>query len=283
MIDTNGDFLIQPELWNWCRFKDSVAPLANKNGKWGVIDKGGIFLIQPIYDTLGVFEDGLAMVRLGELSTARYGYIDWTGTEVIPLHFQKAKYFSQGLAAVKVADSWGYILPSGDFKITPRFAGTGKAKRWPDTRAGSFVNGLAPVWVGQDSYRFIDITGSFAFEGRFDDANSFSEGLAVVKKGDRYGYIDTEGQIAIECRFIRARDFSEGLAKIEVEEFRGGHSSSYGFIDYQGRIVIQPKLDKADSFRYGLCLVTTKDSIGYIDKSGNFIWQGPYVDYGVVF
>lgn len=282
VIDTNGDFVIQPELWNWCRFKDDLAPLATKKGKWGVIDKSGDSVIQPIYDTIGPFENGLAMVRIGEGKEARYGFIDRTGTEVIPLHFHKAKHFSQGLAAVRVADLWGYILPSGVFKIRPRFDGTGKAKRWPDTRAGSFVDGFAPVWAGQDYYRFIDTTGHFAFEGGFDDANSFSEGLAVFKKGNQFGYIDTKGQMVIDCGFTLARDFSEGLAKVEVEEPRTSFSPPSGFIDHEGRMAIPPKFYRADSFRNGLCLVTVKDSICYIDRSGQFVWQGPFVDYGVV-
>jgi len=28
--------------------------------------------------------------------------------------------------------------------------------------------------------------------------------------------------------------------------------------------------------------VTTEDSIGYINGYGEFVWQGPFVEYGVV-
>lgn len=283
VIDTNGDLVIQPTLWNWCRFKGDLAPLATREGKWGAINRTGDFVIPPIYDVIGPFEDGIAVVRIGEGKEARFGYIDRTGAEVIPLEFHKAGHFSQGLAAVRVANLWGYILPSGIFQITPRFDGMGTARRWPDIRAGRFVDSLAPVWAGQDHYKFIDTTGSFAFENGFDDANSFSEGLALVKKGKRFGYIDTQGQIAIECKFTLARDFSEGLAKVEVDESRAGFPPPSGFIDHGGRIAIPPKFYSADSFRNGLSLVSTNDSIGYVDRLGNFVWQGPFVEYGVVF
>lgn len=283
VIDTTGNFVIQPKLWNWCRFNDGFAALATRAGKWGLIDKTGEYVVQPTYDSIGPFDSGLALVRIGEEKGARFGFIDQTGTELIPLKFHKARHFSQGLAAVQVAHLWGYILASGVFQITPRFDGTGKAKRWPDTRTGSFVDGLAPVWAGQDHYRFIDRTGTFAFEGGFDDANSFSQGRAVVKKGNRYGYINPDGQMAIDCRFTLARDFSESLAKVEVDEPRPGYPSQAGFIDLDGRMVIPPKFRSADGFENGLSLVSTDDSIAYIDRSGQFVWQGPFVDYGVVF
>jgi hypothetical protein len=283
IIDTNGNFVIPPELDNWCRFQDGLAPLAAKKGKWGVIDKSGKFVVQPIYDSIGPFQNGRALVRTGEETKARSGFIDRTGTEVIPLKFHKARHFSGGLAAVKVANLWGYIAPSGVFQITPRFDGAGKAKRYPDLRAGAFVDGLAPVWVGQDHYRFIDTNGCFAFEGEFDDANSLSEGLAVIKQGHRFGYIDKDGQMAIECKFTLARDFSDGLAKVEVEESRSGFPARAGFIDKKGVIAIPPKFHAANGFANGLSFVSTEDSIGYIDISGEFVWQGPFVDYGVLF
>jgi hypothetical protein len=282
VVDGSGDFVIQPTLWNWCRFRDGLASLASRDGKYGVIDRAGDFVVKPKYDFVGPFKDGVALIKVGEVEKARYGFIDKTGVEVIPPKLHGAKNFSEGLAAVKVANLWGYIVPSGVFKIAPRFDGTGSAKRWPDTRAGYFVNRLAPVWSGQDCYRFIDTTGCFAFEGTFDDADSFCEDRAVVKRGKRFGFIDTEGKMAIECRFTLARDFSEGLARVEKEEPRVGFSPSSGFINREGQMVIQPAFRNAHSFQGGLSLVATENKIGYINKLGEFVWQGPFVEYGVL-
>jgi hypothetical protein len=282
VINANGDFAIQPILWSWCRFRDGLASMATRNRKWGVIDRAGQFIVQPKYDWIGPFQDGLAPIKVCEREKRRYGFVDKTGAEVILPKFHDARAFSEGLAAAKIANLWGYVGPSGVFKITPRFDGTGPGKRWPDTRAGRFVNGLAPVWSSQDDFRFIDTTGCYAFEVGFDDANSFSEGRAAVKRGNRYGFIDTEGRIRIEYRFTLARDFSEGMARVTEKESRVGFAPPSGFIDPEGQMIIQPTFFSAESFRDGLCLVTTQDSIGYINRSGEFVWQGPYVEYGVV-
>lgn len=284
VINTSGEFVIPLASWGWCRFSDGLANIPVK-GIWGIIDTTGHFLLKPTYDYLESFHEGRAVFRLGKFgerqSGWRYGYLNKNGAEAIPAVFHNACGFSEGLAAAKVGNLWGYIDSAGLFKITPRFEGTRQGlRRIEDTRAGYFRNGLAPVWSGQ-GYGFIDTTGKFVIEG-FDDANSFCEGRAVVGQGKRFGFIDTEGRMIIECRFTLARDFSEGLARVELKEATVGLMSTTGFIDLQGQMVIEPTFFSAENFHDGLCLVTTEDLIGYVNRIGEFVWQGPFVEYGVL-
>ncbi len=44
----------------------------------------------------------------GSVKAGNYGYIDKTGKLVIKSQFSEVKNFSQELAAVKIADKWGY-------------------------------------------------------------------------------------------------------------------------------------------------------------------------------
>ncbi len=283
VINTSGSFVVQPTLWNWCQFHNGLASLAAKSGKYGVIDQVGNFVIQPRYDYVGPFETGRALVRIGESEQAQFGFIDQTGAEVISPRFRYARGFSNGFAAVKVADLWGYILPSGIFAITPRFRSNQQGpNRRKEMLPGYFVDGLAPVWSEEGCYRFIGISGSYRFDNGFDDAKSFHEGRAMVKRGERFGFIDTNGCIAIDYSYSYAGDFSEGLAKVTLEESRVGFYPPSGFINLSGQLVIPPKFTSAENFRDGLSLVTTQDSIGYINSLGEFVWQGPYVNYGVL-
>jgi hypothetical protein len=43
-------------------------------------------------------------------------------------------------------------------------------------------------------------------------------------------------------------------------------------------MVIPPKFIGAEDFENGLSYVETEDAVGYIDDSGKFVWQGPYVE-----
>ena len=64
------------------------------------------FIIQPQFNNVGYFNEGLAPVKVGDL----WGYISKeTKNFFIRPNFNAAGNFSEGLAPVKVGDLWGYI------------------------------------------------------------------------------------------------------------------------------------------------------------------------------
>jgi WG containing repeat len=284
IINTSGEFVVAPKSMGWCRFQDGLSAISVK-GTWGIIDRTGNFVLKPKYDYLESFSQGRAVFRVGKFQERqrwRYGYLDKTGSEVTPAVFHNAHGFSEGLAAAKLGDLWGYINPSGVFKITPRFEGTRQGPYRPEeTRAGCFANGLAPVWCGK-GYGFADTMGNVVVEGRFDEAGSFHDNRALVQLGGCYGFVDLSGRILIEPMFSYASDFSEGLAPVREKKSHSGVLPPCGFVDVDGNMVLQPAFESANGFRNGLSLVTTEDSIGYINRYGEYMWQGPDVDYGVV-
>ncbi|GIV34107.1 MAG: hypothetical protein KatS3mg031_1642 [Chitinophagales bacterium] len=63
-----------------------------------------------------------------------YGYIDRTGKVMIPLKFENAHSFRQGLASVKIGGKWGFIDTTGTVVIAPKY-----------DYAGSFIDSKADV------------------------------------------------------------------------------------------------------------------------------------------
>ncbi len=72
----------------------------------GYVDASGALVIEPRFNVAGGFSEGLAAVGVGENDDVmKYGYIDKTGTVVIPIDYQIAGFdFSAGVACV----SYGY-------------------------------------------------------------------------------------------------------------------------------------------------------------------------------
>lgn len=64
----------------------------------------------------------------------------------------------------------------------------------------------------------------FTIAPQFDDADSFSEGLARVKTGQKWGYIDKQGKLAIQSQLDEAQTFSDGLALVRTYSSIGGLS-----------------------------------------------------------
>ena len=83
--------------------------------------------------------------------------------------------------------------------------------------------------------------------------------------------MEPTGAWVIEPKFGWAGWFSEGLA------MAGPNSMAQGFIDRTGSYVIEPKFYLAQDFRDGIAMINPdakrKSAVGYIDKTGRWIWQ----------
>jgi hypothetical protein len=133
----------------------------------------------------------------------KWGYIDASGKEVIPLRFDEVQYFTaKGLAAVRTDKKWGYIDANGREVISPRF----EEVRYPQ------ANGLAAVRTDK-KWGYIDANGKEVIPPRFDAARDFTaKGLAAVAVDGKWGFIDASGREVIPLRFDDVRDFSPQMS-----------------------------------------------------------------------
>lgn len=79
-----------------------------KDGKWGVADNTGKVIVEPQYYAVDFCSDGLIKVDYDG-----YGYIDKTGKVVIPLIYDYALNFKEGLAGVEKDGKMGFIDKTG--------------------------------------------------------------------------------------------------------------------------------------------------------------------------
>jgi hypothetical protein len=96
----------------------------------------------------------------------------------------------------------------------------------------------------------------------------------------RAGYINENGKIAIPLKFEWANDFHEGLAVVKVWDDTSIFHWRFGYIDKSGHFVLPPIYDYAEDFRNGRAKVKWYDGQGYchgafIDENGmyNQEWQ----------
>ena len=92
-----------------------------------------------------------------------------------------------------------------------------------------------------DKYGFIDRAGKMVINPQFDEATSFSEGLAAVLLSGKYGFIDRTGKMVINPQFDNSRfddlpiygEFRDGLAQVGLgkKEFT---------INRAGQILLDP-------------------------------------------
>jgi hypothetical protein len=67
--------------------------------------------------------------------------------------------------------------------------------------------------------------------------------------------------------------FSEGLAPVR------GRGTRFGFADSTGALAIGTRFNQVDRFRLGLCRAAAGDTLGYIDRRGEWVWRGRFPGY----
>lgn len=260
--------------------------------KWGYVDRTGKMVIEPRFDDVGKFSEGLAPFSVGLFDKAKWGFIDKTGSVVIEPQFGEALGFEDGLSAVRVGDritnKWVMIDKTGKVVLEP---GEGAVRNLHDGLA--LVN-VVPAYGGiRELYGecgYIDRSGKTVIKRQYERAWDFSEGLAPVFIGTiqgKWGYIDTKGEIAIDPQFLVASPFSEGLAFVVIRD----GADHDGYIDKTGKLIISlphsnTASDENVDFHEGLAVIPSSNwstgwpLAGYIDKTGKTVIKAGFEKAG---
>jgi WG containing repeat len=215
----------------------------------------------------------------------KWGAIDKNGNWQIEPRYLSMKEFFNRIALVKSEAGWIYVNTQGTIISLNHYY----------LCQHNFSEGLARVQENK-KWGFIDVTGNYVIEPRFEGARDFSEGLAAVEKDSKWGYIDKSGEFVIQPVLRSAWDFNCGIAIVIVNEdkaymnrngeilpnpdkyevhrgFRDNYApvrknDLWGFINVQGNYIVKPLYEKADRFMNGLAPVKKMGKCGYINVFG---------------
>ncbi len=248
-IDQEGRYVVQPQFKDARSFSEGMASVMRRDLSLAFINaKGEVVIELPAnIDEAGSFKEGRALVRTNN----KYGFIDPTGTVVIPCQFDLAEDFSEGLARVGIItngkEKFGFIRTDGSFFIEPQ-----------SSIYHNFSGGLAAVKTGS-KYGFIGRNGEMKIKARFDEVGHFKNGYCAAKSGDLWGFINNAGDWAIEPKFKLAKSFARnGLAAVYST---GG---KWGFVNQSGELVIPHQFESVRDF-------VGNTGFGLINVGGSYI------------
>jgi hypothetical protein len=231
--------------------------------------------------------------------TGKLGAIDRTEEWVIQPAFDELTPFSEEIASARKSNQYGYINEQGGWiysQVIPV-----DQNFYPDRRP--FSNGLAAVQVVPNEYQYIDKTGKPAFKGRFKTVSNFTEeGYAIVSTSAGTGVIDKTGNWAVKPNLdvisvnkgvviyrtnkgMGARDLATQKDIVPAEytniDFLGtllrlrNTGATAGYIDTRGEFVVKPQFDNAWAFAKDKAVVSVKDEMIYVDKTGRKLGAVP--------
>jgi len=134
------------------------------------------------------------------LYNGKWGYTNSTGQIMIKPQLDETRKFSDGFAAVKRDNRWGFI--SKQFEFLNGFL----YKKVKD-----FNNGLAAVRY-ENRWGLINTQGKYVVRLEYQEIRNFSHGYAAVKFKNKWGFVNLKGELSISARYNMVFDFSNGYA-----------------------------------------------------------------------
>jgi hypothetical protein len=224
---------------------------------YGYADSATGKLVIPLqYDFAQEFYEGLAAVTKDNKS----GFINTQGKVVVPLIYEDARYFSEGMAFVVLNGNTGFVNKTGALVIPAKYSS-----------AGPFSDGLSAVVLENGKCGYINKTGTMVIEAKFDHAKEFYKGYAIAIIGRKSVVIDKMGKTV---------PLPEGLNPVGVCGpgifIVNTPLDKYGMADRTGKLVLDTIYDYLPAWQtYSTTkyLPVRKDGLnGWVDMKGTVIF-----------
>ena len=245
-----------------------------ENGKIGFINNKGETVIQANYLEAGEFSEGLASFRIG----GQYGFINSNGEVVIPAKYDFVGDFQNGIVDVYVDGEVTFINKEENRVLPKSF----ESIRCVDKNLCVFT-------TKKDKSGLYDLsTSSIVMKAKKIKIGEFSDGLAVVTRGDNYlpdcGVIDKMGRFIVDFGvYKKIEKFVDGYALVERNNLNDEEEIMDGLIDTKGKLyelkdrkgnsTIAPVLNEIDSFKNGLHRAIVDKKLTYLNEAGEIVWQ----------
>lgn len=165
-----------------------------RDGQWHYLDCEVGRELETAYDDASAYQNGMAAV----LKDGAWTLIGTDGAPASETVFSDIRLFGNGnycrdeLLSAAVGGSWGLYKTNG----------TPVKEDFTATDMDFCLSGPVAYQDRSGLWGFIDRKGEIVLEARYQQARSFSGGLAAVYDGSKWGFINEQGELAIACQFL---------------------------------------------------------------------------------
>lgn len=253
VFNNEGKVIINPE-YDSISLKTNEIIQVKKAGKYGLFTLRGKKIIAPELDYIGEFSEVYFVVK----QNGKYGYLTRYGKVFIKPVFNEAKPFKNKKAIVKKDNKYGIIdftnkilLPfehdnivagNGNFYVITKaeksyLYDNKLAKITEEAFEKVFHNDtLLAMRVKKDgkiSYYNVPAK-SYVTTEKFEQAQAYANGFAMVSNGGKMGVLDVNGKQIISCQY-EAIVYDKLQSKIV---FRTVQNEKEGMLDETGKVII---------------------------------------------
>lgn len=269
-IGPDGKFIAPPkefekrQIVDASDFSNGRAIVVNKDGKYGMINGDGNYILRPTYKHISFLPSTNDSLIKTVSNIKRYGYVAQDGKVIAPVQYSKALPFESS-ATWAYTDGTTCLLRNDGTQDT--FHGT--------KHVSAFHNGYGGI-AERRKLALITEDGEILSNYVYSRIGKYSEGLLPAKKKKVFGYLDEGGNWAIEPAFFKAGPFVNGVAAVQYQPMYSKRKF-YGYINTNGEYLTKGKLTKAEDINEnGYAIVRKGNLKGVVNSTGKLVLKPQY-------
>lgn len=235
----------QDELEEFIKLSAETLIPTKKESKFGFINAGGNWIINPVYDWVEPFHEGKAAAG----QDGKAGFINLLGEAFIDFKYDDVFNFHKKLAVVERDGNLGLIDYKGDVILPVNYK-----------EIGMYSCNRIPV-LRDSLYGYINVKGEEVIEPQYQTAYDFENGRAKVRFNNGFSIIDTSGGLIVNDTF-------QAIFDVQYKLLRAVKNNKYGLLTLSGDTILPFEYDKIGAFFNNLAVAAKGKKYFYIDTTG---------------
>lgn len=263
IINSEGTYIVNAEYSLTNPYSEGRS-IYVENTSMGILDEKGNKLNNVLYDYIGNYKNGYAVMGKIYKNNCRYGYLNLNGDVAYEAKYIEASDFNENYALVKIKDmEYSLIDTKGNIINTYNYE-----------YVGSYGNDLMvfSILLG-GPYGYISRDGKIVIQPIYSYAKEFIDGISIVSTSDeidKYGVIDKlghpiYGEIYSDIKYLGEGRLALGLP---IGKTKLQSRIIYAVGDDKGIILTKFKFFKVNNFLDGIASVSDSRKTFFINKDG---------------
>jgi len=217
-FDTYGYQRIQPQFTEAFSFVNGKARVTSGELQ-AFIDPYGSFVVPPVYEEIEFFTDSLLIFLDGEF----YGLMDLKCQPVVPATYDRIAPLSNDRALFVKDGQIGYMNSKGK-EIVP-----GIYESFPNMQEEASFSGTTAKALKADKFGLIDRNGKAVIPFQYRQLGKPGT-LVAFEKAGKWGYIDLANKVVLPPAYEAAETFKDGLGIVRMLTLYGAINAKGGIV-----------------------------------------------------
>ena len=252
VVDDTGDKVFDLSAYNnlvYLPYNDELMPVKSKDsGKFGYINTEGVLKIPLEYEYASGFCNGIAVVK----KSGKYGLINTQNEIAVPINYEGIKRPNDNRYPVAKEKLYGLMDSRGVILMDYKYSDLSFLK-----------NGGLKVQTSM-GYKYLDPVNFKEGQKVYEALVSFSDDLIKFKSAGQWGLMDSKGKVIVQNNYKRINSLTKGTAIVQSID------KKYGLISEEGAILIPVEYDGMDD-QNNFIFAKKNDAYYFFDHSGHRI------------